>query len=64
MADKRGEKEFAVIGPGRFGSSLARELEENGFSVMAIDVDAAIVQEIASKVFFTYCCHKNWRRKL
>jgi trk system potassium uptake protein TrkA len=50
MADKRRSKEFAVIGLGRFGSSLARELEENGFSVMAVDIDAAIVQEIAGEV--------------
>jgi len=50
VADKRSVKEFAVIGLGRFGSSLARRLEENGHSVMAIDVDPTIVQEIAGDV--------------
>jgi len=49
MARKQ-KQEFAVIGLGRFGSSLARALEENGQTVMAIDVDPKLVQSIADEV--------------
>ncbi|MGQ0518999.1 NAD-binding protein, partial [Bacillus sp. D-CC] len=31
------EKEFAVIGLGRFGGSICRELAQLGMEVMAID---------------------------
>lgn len=40
-------QEFVVIGLGRFGSSLALTLEEHGHTVLGIDQDPAIVQEIA-----------------
>ncbi len=43
-------KEFVVIGLGRFGSSLARELVELGHSVLAIDSSEAKVQEISEVV--------------
>lgn len=49
MARKQ-KQEFAVIGLGRFGSSLARALEENGQTVMAIDVNPQLVQSIADEV--------------
>ncbi len=57
MADKsqarsrsRQEKEFAVIGLGRFGGTLARRLETMGHMVLGVDVDMARVQEIADDI--------------
>jgi trk system potassium uptake protein TrkA len=44
------EKEFAVIGLGRFGASLARRLEEMGHVVLGIDNDMAQVQAIADDI--------------
>lgn len=38
-------KQFAVIGIGRFGSSLARELTRTGNEVLAIDVDGDRVND-------------------
>ncbi len=43
-------REFVVIGLGRFGSSLARELVDLGHSVLAIDASEAKVQEISEVV--------------
>ena len=43
-------KQFAVIGLGRFGSSVARELSEKGHQVLAIDKDGEKVQEASSYV--------------
>jgi trk system potassium uptake protein TrkA len=43
-------RQFAVIGLGRFGSSVARTLEERGFEVLAIDSDEEKVAEIADSV--------------
>lgn len=44
------EKQFAVIGLGRFGSSLARNLTELGADVMAIDIDETLVNEATEYV--------------
>lgn len=38
-------KQFAVIGLGRFGESLIRELTSNGYEVLGIDVDNERVNE-------------------
>jgi len=43
-------REFVVVGLGRFGSSLARELVDLGHSVLAIDSSEAKVQEISEVV--------------
>jgi trk system potassium uptake protein TrkA len=43
-------RQFAVIGLGRFGSSVARTLEERGFEVLAVDSDEEKVAEIADSV--------------
>ncbi len=40
--------EFVVIGLGRFGTSVARTLVRHGFTVLAIDLSAARVQELSS----------------
>ncbi|MFY9858018.1 MAG: NAD-binding protein, partial [Exiguobacterium chiriqhucha] len=37
--------EFAVIGLGRFGGSIVRELSANGYDVLAIDADEERVNE-------------------
>jgi len=50
MAHKNQQREFAVIGLGRFGSSLARRLEEFGHSVLGIDSDPQRTKEIADEI--------------
>jgi trk system potassium uptake protein len=44
------DREYAIIGLGRFGSSLARRLESLGHPVLGIDNDPAIVKEIADEL--------------
>ncbi|MEX0974265.1 MAG: TrkA family potassium uptake protein [Bacillota bacterium] len=43
-------KQFAVIGLGRFGSSLASTLAKMGHEVLAVDIDEDRVRELASTV--------------
>ena len=43
-------KQVAVIGLGRFGSSVARTLASSGCEVLAVDVDEARVKAIADEV--------------
>lgn len=43
-------KQFAVIGLGRFGSSVARTLAKMGYEVLAIDGDEERVNDIAEEV--------------
>ncbi len=50
MAKKNRKREFAVIGLGRFGGSLAQRLEELGQSVLGIDLDPLKSKEIADKL--------------
>lgn len=45
-------RQFAVIGIGRFGSSLATKLYELGYDVLAIDKDEEKIQNIADKVTY------------
>ncbi|MCP8970892.1 potassium channel family protein [Ectobacillus ponti] len=42
------KKEFAVIGLGRFGGSICRELAQLGMEVMAMDIDEERVNEFAN----------------
>ena len=42
------KKEFAVIGLGRFGGSIVRELMSQGAQVMAIDNSSERVDEFAA----------------
>ncbi len=44
------KKEFAVIGLGRFGGSVAKTLHEMGYEVMVIDRDSHRVQDYATLV--------------
>ena len=43
-------KSFAVIGCGRFGSSVAKTLYGLGYEVLALDSDEEIIQDIADEV--------------
>jgi trk system potassium uptake protein len=44
------KQEFAVVGLGRFGTSLARTLVGRGFAVLGIDRDREIVQHLADQI--------------
>lgn len=44
------KKEFAIIGLGRFGASLARRLEAMGHIVLGIDIDMTLVQAISDDI--------------
>ena len=50
MARKNAKPEFAVIGLGRFGASLALKLVERGYTVLGIDTDRALVQRLADEL--------------
>jgi len=47
---KMAKKQYAVIGLGRFGSSVARYLSEMGYEVLAVDDNAERVQNVANVV--------------
>jgi len=48
-------KQYAVIGLGRFGASIARTLAEKGQQVLAIDSKEDIVQDLAEYVTNAVC---------
>ena len=48
-------KNFAVIGLGRFGSSVARTLGEKGQQVIAVDTNEELVQDIMENVTKAVC---------
>ncbi|GAB4448442.1 MAG: TrkA family potassium uptake protein [Chloroflexi bacterium OHK40] len=50
MARRSGNHEFAVIGLGRFGSAVALNLTARGYTVLGIDRNAAIVQDLADRL--------------
>lgn len=50
MVEKRMRSEFAVIGLGRFGSSVALTLAAQGYSVLGVDRDPKIVQALADQL--------------
>jgi trk system potassium uptake protein TrkA len=50
MAKRNHTNEFAVIGLGRFGSSVARELTRRGVTVLGVDRDAELVQRYAEDI--------------
>ena len=47
---KKHQNEFAVIGLGRFGGTVARRLESLGHIVLGMDRDIARVQEISDEI--------------
>jgi trk system potassium uptake protein TrkA len=50
MPASAGKKEFAVIGLGRFGQSVALTLMERGYSVLGIDNNREIVQRMSEQI--------------
>ena len=48
-------KEYIVIGLGRFGNSVARQLEANGCKVLAIDRNERRISQIAEYVTLAMC---------
>ncbi|HAG10188.1 MAG TPA: potassium uptake system protein, partial [Desulfotomaculum sp.] len=50
-------KQFAVIGLGRFGASIARTLTKMGYEVLAVDYDEEMVNNMAEEV--TYVAQAN-----
>ena len=52
---KRTQKEYIVIGLGRFGSSVAMQLEANGCKVLAIDRNERRINQIAEYVTLAMC---------
>lgn len=49
------EREFIVLGLGRFGSSVARQLENNGCKVLAVDSDPEKVKSVGDDVTYAVC---------
>ncbi len=47
------KKDYCVIGLGRFGQAVVDRLIDEGLSVMALDKDRKLINEIASKVSFS-----------
>jgi trk system potassium uptake protein len=47
---KNKKNEYAIIGLGRFGGSLARRLETLGHTVLGIDIDPHVVKEISDEI--------------
>jgi len=48
-------KEYIVIGLGRFGSSVAKQLEANGCKVLAVDSNEKKVRQVAEYVTLAMC---------
>ena len=44
------KNQFAILGMGRFGISLAVTLEQMGYEVLCVDVDEAVVSKLADQV--------------
>ena len=43
-------KSYVVVGMGRFGSEVARQLYASGCDVLAIDTDETMIQQISNDV--------------
>jgi len=50
MRHRTNRREFVIIGLGRFGASLARRLTELGHTVLAIDKDIRLVQDLSDEL--------------
>ena len=48
-------KTYAVLGLGRYGSAVAKELVENGLEVIAVDANQRIVNELAAHLPVCKC---------
>ncbi|GEM74795.1 potassium channel family protein [Vibrio sagamiensis] len=59
---KTSDKQFAVIGLGRFGSAVCKELHQSGAQVLAIDINEERVKEaasFASQAVVANCAHEE-----
>ncbi|MGY0616280.1 potassium channel family protein [Vibrio sp. FJH11] len=59
---KKGDKQFAVIGLGRFGLAVCKELQDAGSQVLAVDIDEEKVREVAgfvSQAIVANCTHEE-----
>lgn len=57
---KTGDKQFAVIGLGRFGLAVCKELQDSGSQVLAVDINEDRVKEAAgfvSQAIVANCTH-------
>ena len=50
MAKNNKQKQFAVLGLGRFGTSVALTLHELGYQVLGVDSDEEIVQDLSHEL--------------
>lgn len=48
-------KSYAVFGLGKYGRAVAKELVKNGAEVLAVDMDADIVNEASSEIPYCKC---------
>ena len=48
-------KSYAILGLGRYGRSVAKELVENGAEVLAVDIDEDIVNAAISEIPYCKC---------
>lgn len=55
MKNKNEKKEYVVFGLGRFGSSVAKQLEANGCTVLAVDNNAKKINAISDYVTHSAC---------
>ena len=49
------KKSYAVIGLGRYGKAVARELLQNGAEVLAVDADPEVVNAVAKTIPHCKC---------
>ncbi len=59
---KTGDKQFAVIGLGRFGLAVCKELQDSGSQVLAVDINEDRVKEAAgfvSQAIVANCTHEE-----
>ncbi len=49
------DKTYAIIGLGRYGSAVAKELINSGAEVLAIDIDENIVNDVAREISMCKC---------
>jgi len=49
-------RQFVVVGLGRFGSSVARTLSDDGYNVLALDINTERVQNLANVVTHAVEC--------
>ncbi len=59
---KKADKQFAVIGLGRFGLAVCKELQDAGSEVLAVDIDEERVREVAafvSQAIVANCTHEE-----